>query len=103
MRYVCAKCGGGAVHVNAGRPSIDPRFAIGRCDTCDTVRTLIADDDLGRRQIAERDQRNREKRLVARVRRGDYPKGPKGDAMVAEAAAIQERWHDQLHPVKENS
>ena len=52
--------------------------------------------------MAERDQLARERRLVARVRRGDVPKGDRGVAMVAEAAAIRKRWADRLAGVKED-
>lgn len=110
MSYVCTKCGGGAVEVNKAHPAIDDRFAIGWCVTCTgtpteaggpkkTVVLHVDDEDL-RRQMAERDQAARERRLVARVRRGDVPKGPKGEAMVAQAELITKRWAERVRPSK---
>lgn len=95
--YVCTKCGGGQVQANRARPSIDDRFAIGWCKDCDKERTLARDDNRTRRQLAERDQAAKDRRLVARVRRGDVPAGERGEAMVAEAAAIKRRWAERLH------
>lgn len=89
---------GGAVQVDASRPSLDERFAIGLCSSCETTRTLVRDDDQARRQLDERDQAAKDRRLVARVRRGDVPKGPEGDAMGAKAELIRKRWAERLHP-----
>lgn len=106
--YVCSKCRGGAVEVNPAKPSIDERFAIGRCQKCDAEkllgeanRTLLRDDAQAQRELDERDVAARERRLVARWRRGDLPEGEAGKQMAAEAKAIQERWAARLHGGKE--
>lgn len=108
--WVCTRCGGGGCSVLDGHPSLDDRFAIGWCDRCtplpsfDPARPnatkkrgtvpLARDSEKVRAEIARRDQLTRERKLVELVAKGSnkIPDGPRGDAMRAEARAVQQRW-----------
>lgn len=99
---------GGGCSVLDGHPSLDERYAIGWCERCTPIPTLdprrpdqkkrgtvvlARDTDEVRAAIARRDQLTRDRKLVKKVATGDAPDGARGDAMRAEAVAIQQRWN----------
>lgn len=50
LDYVCSNCGGRTTTVLKSRPSVDDRFAIGWCDSCDYPYTL---DELNARRAKQ--------------------------------------------------
>lgn len=67
--WICTHCGGSQVSVNASRPSIDDRFAIGSCERIKSAVVLVPNTEANQAAIDARVELARQKRADQRAAR----------------------------------